>query len=228
LFYLLHNDLELATYAFQKCQFHNLDFPLGWLGQAFTAEILGDEHASELFEHSYNLGNVANHEILYQFAKQRYLHPKNGDGLSDASFALLKCFEKNSSDPHTLNLLGLLLERQRRIEKAIEVLQTALALAHADRALFCAISTNLSRCYCANGEYEKSVDCFKAVLSDQPDPYALACFGNALYFAGHSQESLEVFQLALDRSASDTKSVSTTNDVTVLLCQVLYGIGSPT
>lgn len=53
---MIHEDLGLAGQCFQKVQFCNPEWPMGWLGQSFIANILGSAEAFELTEHTFQLG----------------------------------------------------------------------------------------------------------------------------------------------------------------------------
>ncbi len=56
LFYLYHQDVELANEAFSKAQVLNPDYALSWVGQGLVAAANGHEQeARALFEHAVNL-----------------------------------------------------------------------------------------------------------------------------------------------------------------------------
>ncbi|KAJ2999956.1 Superkiller protein 3 [Globomyces sp. JEL0801] len=217
-FYLLHDDLDLAKQCFQKCQFNDPDVALGWLGQAFIAELVGAEDAFELFEHAYELGRVTNFEILYQFARHCFLSPqKYISSVTVGSFLLLKLSEKKHMDPAAYNLYGIFLEQLGQTDLAINAFQNALEYLDSSKIIEReAVSENLARCYCSSLLFGKAIEVYQEVIG----------YGLALYFDNQFAESLMAFQSALEKSQEKSGNSQLINDTTLYLSQVLFALGT--
>lgn len=63
-----------------------------------------------------------------------------------------------------LNTFGIILERQKQYSSAILMLKKALAMA-VKPAEEQAISENLGRCLCANGQFEESIKYYEPALA---------------------------------------------------------------
>ena len=55
-FYLVHEDIELASQSFKKAQFVDPEWAMGWLGQTLVAKITASDDLFQMVEHTYNLG----------------------------------------------------------------------------------------------------------------------------------------------------------------------------
>ncbi|KAI8902630.1 hypothetical protein BC833DRAFT_572726 [Globomyces pollinis-pini] len=227
-FYLLHDDLDLAKQCFQKCQFNDPDVALGWLGQAFIAELVGAEDAFELFEHAYELGKVTNFEILYQFARHCFLSPqKYISSVTVGSFLLLKLSEKKHMDPAAYNLYGIFLEQLGQTDLAINAFQNALEYLDSSKIIEReAVSENLARCYCSSLLFGKAIEVYQEVVNSGGDSYTYIGYGLALYFDNQFAESLMAFQSALEKSQEKSGNSQLINDTTLYLSQVLFALGT--
>ncbi|KAJ3256832.1 Tetratricopeptide repeat protein 37, partial [Borealophlyctis nickersoniae] len=247
--YLLHNDLDLASQAFQKAQFVDPDWALGWLGQAFVAERMGGrKEAREVVEHAFELGGEVEFELAYTYAHHTYTHlltssTRDPSSFALASFCLLKFIERRSGDPAALNLFGLVLERQGRYQDAVGAFEGAIRglekLAgggDVGRKLEMAVE-NRARCLVSSGRFGEASAAYSQLSSLRQqrgdstlpaDPYAEVGYGLSLFFEGRLRESLVAFERALQVLESRSGEVGTkvANDVGVLLSQVLYALGS--
>jgi superkiller protein 3 len=165
---------------------------------------------------------------LHQFAKQCFLNPeKHSMPLVAASFALQKCYEMNFKNSNLLNLYGLVLEKQQRIQIAIEMFQEALALLTNQNEkrehLKNAINENLGRCLCRGSRFSESISAFEKI-DNGGDSYTLLGLGLAYFFNEQYEESLSVFQKTLSLSEG-AKDVQLVNNVNLVLSQVLYALG---
>jgi tetratricopeptide (TPR) repeat protein len=131
-----------------------------------------------------------------------------------------------------LNLLGLYYERQHKYSSAIVYLRRALDLfANSENdARRVKVIENLARCLCSDGQFEESSQLYAHLVGSTGDAYCCIGAGTSLYFSGRLEDSLVSFQKALDISLSDSANIDVLlqNDVSLLLSQVLYALGSET
>lgn len=158
--------------------------------------------------------------------------------LISPTFALQKLTEQKLDDAQALNLLGLLLERLGHYERAVEALAgAALALeAQAEegripdenmlKQRMAMVNANLGRTLCASGNFQDAITHYENALehggAGSSRVYCLLGAGIAYYFEDKLQESLEMFETALNETESD---IDLRMDVTVLLSKVLWALG---
>ena len=153
--YLISNEFKLANKAFKEAQNQDPSYINCWVGQALLAEIGGvDEEAMDLFRHTTILGNepesaagyanwicktvlrifneesnkqMDNHEDIQRNDHSRYCI-ENMYGVTVATDCLLQYVDKIKDDPCILNMLGILLEKERLLKNSKEILKKALNL----------------------------------------------------------------------------------------------------
>ncbi|KND01469.1 SKI complex subunit tetratricopeptide repeat protein SKI3 [Spizellomyces punctatus DAOM BR117] len=244
LLYLLQEDLDLARQAFSRVQFADPEWPMGWFGLAIIAERAGKD-ALEFFEQAYELGGTAVLEVNYIYANYIYRHAtrhrrRDSASYSTATLCLLKITQQRPDDWGPLNLLGLVLERQGIYSKALDAFDDAMrALQSSNIARLPAderktslrlITENRARVLCSMGRFSDSTAAYSEVLNTAVgDVYTQIGNGLALSFEERLPASLESFEKAFQIAADATGEDGTTtlpNDVTLILSQVLYALGS--
>ncbi|KAI9139041.1 hypothetical protein BKA69DRAFT_1088124 [Paraphysoderma sedebokerense] len=248
--YLVQSDLELANQAFSMAQQLDPDWVLSWLGQAFIAELYGSHEASGLFAHSFELSGGMLVEANYKYAAYTFRETVSSKGRQAGEkqfitsiFALRKFVEQSPSSASGHNLLGLLLERQRQYSESVlhfreslSILQSNLRKTPESSSEYNVIvkrisivHNNLARVLCSLYEFPKSIKSYRAVA--HPNIYTYLGTGLSYYFNNELESSLKEFEKALSMvqefEETDEKSKNVKNDVSLLLCQVLYALGSP-
>ena len=188
----------------------------GWIGQALLAETAGfDEEAMDLFRHCTFLGNGLESasgyahwicKTLSQMAAKdqgiggdtnkhsRYCIEKMY-GVTVAIDSLTHYVERVPNDPCGLNMLGILLERQKHFRSAKKVLTKALKQAQNCAQLQDQILANLGRVLGHLEEYEASIKCYKKVTS--PDFYVQVGLALNSWRAEKFQEAYQAYGTAL-------------------------------
>ncbi|TPX67731.1 hypothetical protein SpCBS45565_g03629 [Spizellomyces sp. 'palustris'] len=244
LLYLLQGDIELARQAFSRVQFADPEWPMGWFGLAIIAERAGKD-ALEFFEQAYELGGAAVLEVNYIYANYIYRHAtrhrrRDSASYSTATLCLLRITQQRPDDWGPLNLLGLVLERQGIYSKALNAFDDAMralqssSVAHlpADERMTSLrlITENRARVLCSMGHYSDSTAVYSEVLNAAVgDAYTQIGNGLALSFEERLPASLESFEKAFQIAAGASAEDGTTtlpNDITLILSQVLYALGS--
>jgi tetratricopeptide (TPR) repeat protein len=217
-FYLINHDTDLAVVCFQKCQFLDPEFSLGWLGHGIIAEFLGQSNATALYEHAYDLGKSVHFEVLYNFARQ-YIQAGTDDPhlFNMANFALQKISELGYKHPAAYNLLGLYFERQGRFESATEAFRKAIIYLD-DTKDNSQVVENLARCLCASGSYSESIELYESV-AHQGNSVTWAGYGLVLFLSEQHEQALTAFEEALKLCGDQETSIS--NQVSVLVARIL-------
>ncbi|KAH9263511.1 hypothetical protein BASA83_013088 [Batrachochytrium salamandrivorans] len=235
------NDSDLASQCFSRAQFVDPDWALSWFGQAYLAKLEGNKGALELLEHSYELSNALQLEILYSFGLECFQNLQSiPSALVVASHCLLKCVERFPADPAAYNVYGLILERQHQYEGAINAFSSAVGYiqenlnTHPDctqQRLAYALE-NKARCECAARLFEEANVTYTELvgLNQSENAFTFVGQGIAAYFVGNLTEGLMAFERALDfcEGPSGDESVARLlkNDTMLLLSQVLYALGT--
>jgi tetratricopeptide (TPR) repeat protein len=138
--------------------------------------------------------------------------------LDEAVLALRKSIEQDDSDLRMLELLALLLERQRQFEEAERYLRIALRLdgttADCDRLL-----VSLGRVLCAQRKFEEARESFTKLTCPPTAPITQISYGLTLYFCGAYEESVSLLQSA----ARDPLSSTAVNQRAIIcLARVLF------
>ncbi|KAK7692825.1 hypothetical protein QCA50_004460 [Cerrena zonata] len=251
LFYLYHEDAQLANEAFYKAQILDPDFSMAWVGQGLVATINGhDREAMALFEHATGLtSHVPGADV--EFAKR--LFNKLGssgagarsspDALHPAFFTLDRYVKQHPQDANATHLFGLVCESIGHIELGANLIQRAIAILEAAyeesedpiiERQFAIAHTNVGRLRLALENYDAALDAFQVTLGLLPEEsdgettsvlLAHSHFGSGLahFKLGHLEEALVSFQTASEYAEpNDTLR----GHVVVLLAQTLWALGS--
>jgi superkiller protein 3 len=170
--------------------------------------------------------------------------PPSASILHAPAFALKRFCEQRPQDATALHLYALIAERLGQYDlalgqltKAVSVLEAAYEVSEdvEVEAKFAIAQSNLGRLRLASGEYQLAVEAFAGTLGliDAADDSVQsrrvrvhAKFGSGLahYWLGELDESLSMFQAALDEL--ETKPMGRMKDqVSVLLAQALWAMG---
>ncbi|OCH91806.1 TPR-like protein [Obba rivulosa] len=251
LFYLHHEDAELANEAFYKAQVLDPDYALAWVGQGLVATINGHEpEARALFEHAVGLsGAVPDADV--EFAKRLFrqlnmptqTRMPTSDMLFPAFFVLGRFCKQRPQDASALHLFALVCERIGHVELALDCTGRAIALLEAayedteDPVIerqFTIAHTSLARLRLSVGNYEgalESLEVAMGLLPEVPEDdettvlLTQAQFGSGLahFKLGSLEEALSHFEAAMSTSAADPVMHS---HVVVMLAQTLWAIGT--
>lgn len=123
-------------------------------------------------------------------------------------------------------------ESLKAFEKAIELLTLKsgfiiLIIGFAKKELYLAYE-NKARVLCSLKNYKESIACYELIISNpvmEADAFIYAGYGLALYFDGQLMDSLLAFEKSL--SKIEDGIVVTSNDVKLMLSQVLFALGTP-
>ncbi|KAI9271925.1 hypothetical protein BDA99DRAFT_534395 [Phascolomyces articulosus] len=242
---LSRKDYELANQAFDMAHALDPEWISAWVGQAYVASLWGTSDASAIFQHAFESSNGSSTESSYGYAETAFTQlsslPKvdeNGvNVILSPAFALQKLTEQKLDDALALNLLGLLLERMGHYDRASEALAGAiLALeAQAEQGRItqdemnqrvAKVHCNLGRTLCASENFEGALSSYHSALEHMTTGstrvYCQLGAGIAYYFTDRLEESLGMFETALNETESD---LDLRMDVTVLLSKVLWALG---
>ncbi|EKM54043.1 uncharacterized protein PHACADRAFT_145635 [Phanerochaete carnosa HHB-10118-sp] len=184
LFYLYHDDTELANEAFYRAQVLNPDYTLAWVGQAVVAARNGDHrHEHALFEHAITLPSAvvrspSAHDKL--LPNPRLFDRLNGgpynatasEAFTPAFFVLDRFCRRQPRDANALHLFGLVCERIGHTELAIRAIGDAIALLEAAyeesedpqiEQQFAIAHTNVGRLRLSMGDYEAALESYATV-----------------------------------------------------------------
>jgi superkiller protein 3 len=148
-------------------------------------------------------------------------------------FALEKLTEQKLNDALAFNLLGLLLERLGQHSRAAEAFASAILAVEAQieesqitldqgNTRLSMIHSNLGRTLCASGDFEGAISSYESAATDAKTVYSQLNAGIAYYFQDKLEESLSMFELALNATQND---ITLRQDVIVLLSKVLWALG---
>ena len=116
-------------------------------------------------------------------------------GKHDVAEQLLrKLIQLQPTHAHAHNALGYsLLERNERIEEALELVEKALQLAPADAAIMDSVGWG----YYRNGRLDDSVNMLRRAFVANPDPEIAAHLGEVLWMRGDKDEARKIWQDSL-------------------------------
>jgi tetratricopeptide (TPR) repeat protein len=169
--------------------------------------------------------------VLY--AQALFDQLKSGDNRSDQDFSdcflpLYKFNEISPNDPCTWNLQGLVLERDGQYERAVDAFSQSVSLLQTsnlqeEQDMLVPVHSNMARCLLASGRYQEAIVSFG--MTSQEDCYTHMGLGTAYFFDGQLESSLKHFELALNMVSGE--STTSACDVTIMVGQVLYALGTP-
>ncbi|GBE81379.1 Superkiller protein [Sparassis crispa] len=251
LFYLYHDDAELANEAFYKAQTLDPDYAPAWVGQGLVATANGhDADARALFEHAVGLTATVP-EADVEFAKRIFHRPNttasasapSSDALFPAFFVLDRFCKKQSQDAAALHLFGLVCERIGHLELGIDSISRAISLLEAayedteDPVIerqFTIAHTSVARLRLSLGDYGGALESYQVamgLLPEEPEDrnsrilLVQAQFGSGLahFKLGQLQDALTFLQAAMGIASEDSVL---RGHIVVLLAQTLWAVGT--
>ncbi|KAI9347267.1 hypothetical protein BDR26DRAFT_71059 [Obelidium mucronatum] len=206
--------------------------------------------ALDLFDHANDLSQGQNLEIGYSYAYSEYqkhtssfsfkaLLEQDSSVLAVPVFSMIKFCEASANDAAGFTLLGLLREKQgvfgeavAAFGKAVEICRKQGRRGGKEELEQCL--ANYARALCSAGMYGESIEVYKEfrqvteVGGGGGDTVLTRVgFGLALFFEERYEESLTLFQEALNiLSGMEAPDVSLQNNVGLLLSQVLFALGA--
>ena len=255
MFYLQHEDVELANEAFYKAQTLDPDYALAWVGQGLVAN--ANQHhkdAAALFEHATGLtAAVPEADLEYatrlfnkvnESAKSRLA---SSEALLPAFFVLDRYCKQCPRDASALHLFALVCERVGHVELGIEMISRAIVVLEAayeeteDPVIerqFTTAHANLARLRLSVGDYEGALESYQVALGLLPDelegdntePNTRALLAQCQFGSGLAHFKLGQLSEALPllEAAMVTAGDNTIirGHVVVLLAQTLWAIGT--
>ncbi|KAI9489583.1 hypothetical protein BDB00DRAFT_842592 [Zychaea mexicana] len=240
---LSRQDYELANQAFDMAHALDPEWISAWVGQAYVASLWGTSDAGGIFQHAFESSYGAATESSYGYAETAYTQlsslpsvDENGVNIIiSPAFALQKLTEQKLDDALALNLLGLLLERMGQYDRASEALAGAILALEAQceqgritqeemNQRVAKVHCNLGRTLCANENFEGAISSYQSALEHCAGSSRVYCqlgAGIAYYFTDQLEDSLNMFETALNETQTD---VDLRMDVTVLLSKVLWAL----
>ncbi|CED83821.1 TPR repeat-containing protein [Phaffia rhodozyma] len=249
--YLKDGDTDLAAQAFLKSQTIDPDCSLAWMGQGILTLKAGrSADARPFFEHAAELSNDSLLEANLLFSKTTHdlfsapIRPPSKSILAAPMFALQRYCEQRPKDATALHLLALISERlgdyeaaSIQISKCVDVLESVYEESEdpTTERQFAIAQSNLGRLKLAVGDYTASIEAFSGTLGlvtpedTEKEARRLrvhAKFGSGLahYFQGELDESIDMFQSALDELQEDPMD-RMKDQVSVMLARVLWSLG---
>ncbi|KAG0175013.1 Superkiller protein 3 [Apophysomyces sp. BC1021] len=232
---LSRKEYELANQAFETAHALDPEWISAWVGQAYVASLWGTD-ALALFQHAFEASNGTALEASYGFAESVFSTTKDGASVISPAFALQKLTEQKLHNALALNLLGLTLERIGHYEHASEAFAGAILALEAQNEQgritqeelvdrMTKVHANLGRTLCASGDFQGAISSYNDALENMEGSGRVYCqlgAGIAYYFEDQLEESLTMFEMALNEtpSGSDLRQ-----DVIVLLSKVLWALG---
>ncbi|KAI9105448.1 hypothetical protein DFS34DRAFT_574925 [Phlyctochytrium arcticum] len=217
--YFLNKDPDLAQLVFSQVQAVDPEWALGWLGQALIAEQSGKDGV----------------EICYRYANCLYKQSKNAASVlsSTADLSILSVVEREPQDWAAWNLLGLIAEAKRENQRAVDAYQKAFTLLQTSESpelnssVSQAILQNLARASCAAHLPAEAIAFFEKIPTLSGSIFASVGYGMALFSKGDVAESLTAFERALElvNQSPPEDGSRLENEITLLLCKVLYKCG---
>jgi superkiller protein 3 len=239
LLFLRYGDSTLAAEAYARGQSLAPNQPISWLGNALTAEALGDdETAANLFTHAFILGNGRSPSAQLAYGVSVCFRRigkgedvKNIESVqefSSAAYGTLQYLKHYPLDAFGLSITCLILERLNDYELGAEVANKLLNILEKsyeetedekDLESFCRVKVQLARFNLGSKDYEAAVSnslevlelssATKTVISSR------TVLGLAYFFLDHFDEALDEFKEILNLSGDARQLV-------VLIAQVLY------
>lgn len=247
--YLRYGDAQLAHEAFARAQSVAPQQPQSWLGNALTAQALGDNaRAASLFTHAYVLSNGRTPlaQLLYALSilEKRVKVPghderdiETAQEFSTANFAIQRYLKFYPRDEVGLKVASIVAERCHNYEMAIEVGERLCALleqkfessgSEAVLAELAKAKTQLSRVYLGVGNYAKAVENAQFTLDIVPDANeelklsilsSRVVIGLSFFFNDQFEEALTEIRTILSQNSGSRRLVT-------LTAQILYAYGT--
>ncbi|KAI8341483.1 hypothetical protein BC941DRAFT_510688 [Chlamydoabsidia padenii] len=238
-------DYELANQAFETAHALDPEWISAWVGEAYVASMWGTD-ATAIFQHAFEASNGSALEASYGYANSVYHQlstQQQSYGKADnaivvaPAFALQKLTEQKQNDSLSLNLLGLLSERQGQYQRAAEAFAGAILALEAKTEQqnnetdvetiyrFAQLHANLGRMLCATGDFNGAIQNYQVALQQEnmsSRVYCLLGAGISHYFLDQLEDALQMFELALNET---TSNIELRQDVVVLLSKVLWALG---
>ncbi|KAH9895045.1 TPR-like protein [Cubamyces lactineus] len=256
LFYLHHEDAELANEAFYKAQTLDPDYALAWVGQGLvaTANSHGRE-ARALFEHATILtATVPEADLEYAtrlFKKVNEISSKSraasAEAFLPAFFVLDRFCKQRPRDAAALHLFGLVCERVGHVALGIDLIGRAITVLEAayeeteDPVIerhFTIAHVNLARLRLATADYEGALESYQVatgLLPEQPAEEGVEADVKVLLAQcqfGSGLAHFKLGQLAEALGLFEAAMVTAADHpvirghVVVLLAQTLWAIGT--
>ena len=255
MFYLQHEDVELANQAFYKAQTLDPDYALAWVGQGLVAT--ANQHhrdASALFEHATSL-TAAVPEADLEYATRLFnkvnastkSRSASSEALLPAFFVLDRYCKQRPRDATALHLFSLVCERVGHVELGIELITRAIAVLEAayeetedpiTERQFTTAHVNLARLRLATGDYAGALESYEvatSLLPDEPEEGSAQAETQALLAQCQFGSGLAHFKLGnLQEALAQFEAAMATagenaiirGNVVVLLAQTLWAIGT--
>ncbi|CDO72766.1 hypothetical protein BN946_scf184994.g19 [Trametes cinnabarina] len=253
LFYLHHEDRQLANEAFYKAQTLDPDYALAWIGQGLVATLNGhDREARALFEHATTLSATvpeADLEYATRLFKQINVSTKSraasAEAFLPAFFVLDRYCKQRPKDARALHLFGLVCERVGHVTLAIDLFSRAIAVLEAayeeteDPVIerqFTIAHVNLARLRLSTADYEGALESYQVatgLLPEEPTEgdaeakvlLAQCQLGSGLAHSklGQLAEALALFEAAM-ATAADLPVIR--GHIVVRLAQTLWAVGT--
>lgn len=166
-------------------------------------------------------------------------HRRGPSVYATAALCLLKFTQQRPNDWAAHNLLGLVLERQKQYSMAVQSFDRALTALQSGQIsqhhpdVEWNVKENRARCLSSSGRFSEATEAYDELgkMAKKGDPYTHISKAFALCFNSQLQGSLSAFEQALqsaagDSTADETFKLTLQNDVTLMLSQVLYALGS--
>ncbi|OSD01253.1 TPR-like protein [Trametes coccinea BRFM310] len=253
LFYLHHEDQQLANEAFYKAQTLDPDYALAWVGQGLVATLNGhDREARALFEHATTLSaTVPEADLEYATRLFRKINETtksrsaSAEAFLPAFFVLDRYCKQRPKDARALHLFGLVCERVGHVTLAIDLTSRAIAVLEAAyeeaedpeiERQFTIANVNLARLRLSAADYEGALESYQVatgLLPEEPTDgdadakvlLAQGQFGSGLahFKLGQLAEALALFEAAMS-TVADLPVIR--GHIVVLLAQTLWAIGT--
>ncbi|KAH9858634.1 TPR-like protein [Lenzites betulinus] len=255
LFYLHHEDTELANEAFYKAQTLDPDYALAWVGQGLVATANGhDKDARALFEHATTLTAIVPEADL-EYATRLFTKINESTASRAASkeaflpafFVLDRFCKQRPQDASALHLFGLVCERVGHLSVGVDLIGRAITVLEAayeeseDPAIerqFTIAHANVARLRLSTADYAGALESYQVatgLLPEQSDEGEVDAATQVLLAQCQFGAGLAHFKLgelpealALFEAAMATAADQPTirGHVVVLLAQTLWAIGT--
>ncbi|ORX84134.1 TPR-like protein [Anaeromyces robustus] len=242
--YLINNDLELANRSFSNAQTLNPNNSYSWIGQAFIAKQMNNSESFELYQHANELSSSSYFETNYYYTLNYYDELKKQNlefqlsKYSELTFTANKSIELSYKNPYAFNLMGLIQERQKQYDDAIQHFDKSIDLLKniktKDQVLIersiLKVKINKFRVLCQNCQFEEGISLFNELLQYEEN-MDLKCFvhinliGGICYcYQKKYEESVKYLENAYNKCDDEWKELK--NKITLTMAQVYYMTGS--
>lgn len=256
MFYLHHEDVELANEAFYKAQILDPDYALAWVGQGLVATAnRHDKDAGALFEHASGL-TASVPEADFEYATRLFQKVNmstksrsvSSEALLPAFFVLDRYCKQRPQDASALHLFGLVCERVGHVELGVDMITRAIAVLEAayeeteDSVIerqYATAHANIARLKLSIGDFDGSLESYETAIGLLPDPEQEAedidtetrrllvqCQFGSGLARFKSGELPEALRLFESALATAADDTVVRGHVIVLLAQTLWAIGT--